>query len=109
MFANPDFTRKNAPVFLDSCNYAEGGPGINSTGMRIHIMNDGDIPPKALIEFDIFLIPLEDLEKGEKWKKTFYDLAGCICLTPEDTMKVIRHLNYLLSELFNDHNYLQRR
>ena len=107
MFANPNFTRKTAPVFCDSALF-EGEGKILVSGLRPSIMNDDDNPPKALIELDMFLIPVEDF-KTDKWKKYFYDLTGSICLTPDDTIRLIRHLNGLLKALFDDYNYIQKR
>jgi hypothetical protein len=106
MFANPQFTHKKAPVFVDSSRFAGEGEGIYTSGLRPSIMNDEDSPPKALIELDMFLIPIDDYKTGDKWKETYYDLTASVCLTPEDTIRLVRHLNRLISEIFNDHNYV---
>lgn len=105
MFANPRYTRKNAPVFTESAHFT--AENFYIPGLRPSIMNDEDHPPKAFIELDLFLIPVEDFRKGDKWRRTFYDLLGSICLSPEDTLKLIRHLSTLLRELFDDHNYVK--
>jgi hypothetical protein len=72
-------------------------------------MNDEDRPPKALISFDMFLIPMEDMKEGTAWKKTFYDLTGTVSLTVEDTLRLVKHLNKLLKAVFDDHNYVYKR
>lgn len=104
MFANPRYTVKNAPVFLDSARFET--EHIYFTALRASIMNDEDSPPKALIELDMYLVPASDIDSGEGWKSSFYDLEASVCLTPEDTILLIRRLSRLLGELFNDHNYL---
>jgi hypothetical protein len=104
MFANPQFTHKKAPVFVDSARYESDN--IFYSALRPSIMNDEDTPPKALIELDMYLIPAEDYHDGDKWKTTYYDLTGSVCLTPEHAIKLVRHLNRLISEIFNDHNYV---
>jgi hypothetical protein len=104
MFANPQFTHKKAPVFVDSARYESDN--IYYSALRPSIMNDEDDPPKALIELDMFLIPAYDYKNGDKWKTECYDLESSVCLTPEDTIKLVRHLNRLISEIFNDHNYV---
>ena len=108
MFANPKFTRKTAPVFLDSARYSTEGEALYTPAIRPGIINDEDAPPKTLVIFDTFLIPVEDITNGNKWKKTYYDLTSSICLTPEDTIKLVRYLNYLVAAIFDDHNYLRR-
>jgi hypothetical protein len=104
MFANPQFTHKNAPLFLCSARYET--ENIFIPALRPSIMNDEDSPPKALIELDMFLIPMHDFRQGDKWKTTYYDLEASVCLTPEHAIKLVRHLNRLISEIFNDHNYV---
>jgi hypothetical protein len=108
MFANPKYSHKTAPVFTDSARFASEGENLYVSALRPAIMNDEDDPPKALIELDMYLIPMNDYKSGEKWKKMDYDLEASICLTPEDTIKLVRYLNYLLSEIFKDYNYIRR-
>lgn len=102
MFANPRYTLKNAPVFIDAAKWDT--EAIYHSVLRPCIMNDSE--PKALIELDLFLVPACDIEEGNSWKKLPYDLEASICITPEDTIALIKHLSKLLGELFNDHNYL---
>ncbi len=101
MFANPKFSRRKAPLFKSSYVFEGEEARTSIPYLHAYIFNDSDRPPKTLVAIDVFDIPLdaEGLLKGK------YDFIGGVGLLPEDAIKLAKHLNKLVGEIFKESNY----
>jgi hypothetical protein len=97
MFANPKFSGRRSPKFR---NVFTGDPerehGQNHDGLPYITA-----PPKTLVAIDIFDVPPD----AEGSLKDVPDYITGVSLMPEDAIKLVRWLNRLICELFNDDNY----
>lgn len=105
MFANIKFTLRKAPAFRDSSRFETEPRTV--TCLKPYIFDDEDSPPKTLIAFDIYDVPADDIETGV-YKKGGYDMLACVALVPEDAIRLMRHLNKLISAVFDDDNYIRK-
>jgi hypothetical protein len=106
MFANTKFTKKHAPIFADEYRF-DGEKLVSYTFLKPYILNDDSVPKKTLIALDVFQVPQEDL-KTNRYKTYCYDLEASVSLLPEEAIRLVRHLNMLISAVFDEMNYRTR-
>jgi hypothetical protein len=103
MFANPKFSRTKVPKFHDAFISDPERERSSIPFLKARISNDNSVPSRQLVAIDFYDIP----EDAEGKLKNTYDYIYGVSLTPEDAIQFVRWLNRLLSELFNEDNYIR--